>query len=71
MNRKQHDEWIERLRGLEKLHSGNIATIKEFEESLRIFQPSLVDEWNTLNHWEKLRLIEFIVKGSAKIMVTR
>jgi len=71
MKRKQYDEWIEKLSELGTSCTGNLATVKEFEELLHVFYPNLVDEWNTLNHWEKLRLIEHIVKGSAKTMVSQ
>jgi hypothetical protein len=71
MKRKQYDEWIEKIGELGTSCTGNLATVKEFEELLQVFYPNLVDEWNTLNHWEKLRLIEHIVKGSAKTMVSQ
>jgi hypothetical protein len=71
MKRKQYDEWVEISSALGTSRTGNLATIKEFEELLHIFHPSLVNEWNGLNYWEKLRLIEFIVRSSAKIMITR
>jgi len=71
MKCKQYDEWIERLGGLETMRNGNPSTIKEFEELLHIFYPNLLGDWNMLNHWQKLRLVEFIVNGSARILVTR
>lgn len=70
MKWKQYDEWIERLGGPEIIRGGNPSTIKDFEELLRIFYPNLVGDWTTLNHWQKLRLVEFIVNGSTRIMVT-
>jgi|GEM_PF-3294599 len=71
MKRKQYDEWIEKLAGLGTSFTGNLGTTKEFEELLRVFYPNLVGEWNTLNHWEKLRLIEHIVKCNTKIVVSQ
>jgi hypothetical protein len=67
MKQRQYTEWMERLAGPGTSCIGNVSTIEEFAELLHIFHPSLADEWNALNHWEKLRLIEFIVQGSAKI----
>ena len=70
MKCKQQDEWAQRLSGLEAIRDGNPSTIKEFEQLLHSFYPNVLEDWNTLNHWEKLRLVELIVKGSAKIMIT-
>lgn len=69
MKQKEYDEWIERLGEIGTLHTENLATIREFEELLHVFHPGLVDKWNAMNHWEKLRLIEFIVNASAKMMI--
>lgn len=71
MKRKQYDGWIEKLNGCGALRIGNLATIKEFDEVLQIFHPRLREEWDALNYWEKLRIVEYIVKGSSKIMTTQ
>ena len=53
------------------LRIGNLATIKEFDEVSHALPPSLREERDARNYWEKLRIIEYIVKGSTKIMTTQ
>jgi len=67
LKRKEYDRWVSRLEKFEALQTGNLTTVKELEELIRIFHPGLLDEWNALNQWEKLRLIELVVNESAKI----
>lgn len=61
MRKKDYERWVSRLEEFEVLHICNVTTIRELEEVMRIFHPSLLKELNSLNYWEKLRLIEFIV----------
>ena len=45
--------------------------LKNLMKYCKYFHPSLREEWDALNYWEKLRIIEYIVKGSTKIMTTQ
>ena len=69
MKNKEFDKWISRLSDVETFHTHNVTSMKELEEFLHVFHPNLVDEWKSMNHWEKLRLIEFIVNGSTRTMI--